>query len=156
MVKIVRETSSETVLEDRPWLLGLLLIGAIVTAAALLFLAWETGNLVVALAASAVGAAAYVSLVKAVRLSRLTLRSSGQATLSIRDHTGWTHRDFPPGTLRAGLESHRSSDGATFRPVLLIDGEDGVERVPLTAYFGSHDRSKAAVARIEDWRRATA
>ncbi len=55
MVKIVRDTPSETIIEDRPWILGLILASATVGSAALLFHAVDISSFGLALAAGFLG-----------------------------------------------------------------------------------------------------
>lgn len=155
MVKLIRDNGNEVILEDRPWLLGLFLIVMTLLAFWLLFEAFITASLGLTLAALAIGGGALLALRTGIRATRLTLMSSGQAHLRLRGHGGTTARSFAPGTLRAGLETHRDGDGETYRCVLLIDGEDGVERLPLTPYFSGNDSGQRAVERINDWHRAT-
>ena len=151
MVKVLRETPEETVIEDRPWLLGAIMILATLGSVALLFHAWEEGNPALGLAAALLGSATGYSFFKAIRPSRLTLSADGTATLSVRSSKGWTHRSFCQSRVRAAVETNRTGDGDTTRPVLLIDGESGVERIPLTAYFVSSDSHEDTVARINAW-----
>ncbi|MEM9095083.1 MAG: hypothetical protein AAGC62_08950 [Pseudomonadota bacterium] len=138
-------------IEDRPWLLGLCLASATIGATALVFHAWDEGSATLGFAAVLFGIGAIWSLHKAIRHTRLTLRDDGTATLAVRDRLGWSTRDFSSGELRAGLETQRDGDGDTQRAVLLVDGPEGVERLPLTAYLTSGSRHEAAVARINAW-----
>ncbi len=156
MAKIVCDTPEETVIEDRPWLLGLILASTAMGSVALLFHAFDIGSWGLGAIASLMTLGAFHSINLVIKLSRLCLRPDGTARLSVRDHTGWSHRSFGPGQLRAGLETNRMSDTETTRAVLLIDSASGVERLPFTAYFSSAETAAAAVSRINAWRRATA
>lgn len=153
MVKIIRDTPDETVIEDRPWILGLVLSSATVGATALLFHAWDISNLGLAAASLCLGLGAFWSIDVAIKLSRLTLSADGTAILSVRDRKGWKHRRFTRGALRAAVETNRQSDGDTTRAVLLIDTASGTERIPLTAYFSSSATDEKAVDRINAWAR---
>ena len=151
MVKVLRESSDETVIEDRPWVLGAIMILATLGSVALFFHALEEANVALACAAGLMGFATAFSFHKAVRPSRLTLAADGTATLSVKDHHGWSHRTFKQNRVRAAVETHRDGEGETTRAVLLIDSDQGVERIPLTAYFSSSNTHEDTVATINAW-----
>ena len=156
MAKIVQDSPDEIVIEDRPWLLGLILASTTLGSVALLFHAWDNSFWGLGLVSGLMTLGTFYSINLVIKLSRLSLRPDGRAVLSVRDRSGWSHREFGPGCLRAGLETNRMSDTETTRAVLLIDSAAGVERVPFTAYFSSAQTAADAVARINAWRRATA
>ena len=156
MAKIVCDNPESTVIEDRPWLLGLILSSTTIGSVALMFHAWDTSAWGLGTISALMTLGAFYSINLVIKLTRLTLCGDGTAVLSVRDHKGWTHRHFAAGQLRAGLETNRMSDSETTRAVLLIDNAAGIERVPFTAYFSSSAAAATMVARINDWRRTTA
>ncbi|MEO0655207.1 MAG: hypothetical protein AAFY77_10095 [Pseudomonadota bacterium] len=151
MVKVLQDTPDATVIEDRPWVLGLCLIVAMIGSLGLLIPAWRDGDPLLGAVALVLAGGSWAAFRLAIRRSRLTLGADGTAQLSVHARNGWTHRNFAPGTLRAAIETNRSGDGDTTRPVLLIDSADGVERIPLTAYFATSATHDEAVARINAW-----
>ncbi len=151
MVKVLHETAHETVIEDRPWILGVFLIAATVGSLSLLVPAWREADLFLGLAALALAGGSWCAFRIAIRRSRLSLGADGTARLSVRDQKGWSHRVFSHRIVRAAVETNRSGDGNTTRPVLLIDRASGVERIPLTAYFATSATHEEAVARINAW-----
>lgn len=153
MVKVQQDPSAGIVIEDRPWGLGACLIAAIVGSLCLLIPAWQDADPVLGAAALVLAGGGWAAFRLAIRRLRLTLGPDGTARLAVRDRTGWTHRSFARGTLRAAIETNRSGDGDTARPVLLIDGTDGVERIPLTGYFAASPAHDDAVAQINAWTR---
>ena len=156
MARIVCDTPDVTVIEDRPWLLGVILASTTLGSVALLFHAWDNSSWGLGAISALMTLGAFYSINLVIKLSRLTLYQDGTAVLAVRDHKGWSDREFAPGQLRAGLETNRMSDTETTRAVLLIDSAAGVERVPFTAYFSSAQTAADAVARINAWRQATA
>ncbi len=153
MPRIVSDTPSEIVIEDRPFALAVLLGLFLLAAARAILEGIRTGEIVPALAGAAIAALIWIALNKAVRHVRLTLRADGGATLRTRSVSGASLRDFAPGTLRAGLATNHT-DGPTHRVMLLVETPDGLERLPLTAYLGGSTSHEAVVARINDWARA--
>ncbi|MEM0948972.1 MAG: hypothetical protein AAGK37_16340 [Pseudomonadota bacterium] len=154
MARIVQDTPDEIVIEDRPWLLGLILASTTIGSVALFFHAWDNSFWGLGAVSALMTLGTFYSINLVIKLSRLSLHPDGRAVLSVRDHKGWTDREFVPGSLRAGLETNRMSDTETTRAVLLIDSASGVERVPFTAYFSSSSSAEAAVRRINEWRRS--
>lgn len=152
----VADATSPIEIADRPWILGMILVVCAVTAIALLDEARKTGAPLLAAASAVTLLGCLFGARRAIRVSRLFLYPDGSARLSIHDRSGWRHRDFAAGTLRAGLQHHHDADGLSGRVMLLIDGPHGVQRIPFTGYFASTARARAQVARINAWREATA
>lgn len=150
MARISQAPDGTVEIVDRPIILGALLIVFALMDVRLAFMAFEERDLGLAAIALIMGAALWYALTRIVRLSRLVLRPDGSAVFSVRDHAGWTHREFETGTLRAGLATDYN-EGETRRAILLHDGEDGLERVPFTAYLSSGTQAEAAVTEINAW-----
>jgi hypothetical protein len=142
-------------IKDRPWGLAALLLVFGITSIATLRVTMTDGQYLAALCAAVFFVACLYGAAKAIRFGHVTLRPDGTATFAVRDLRGWRHYEFPAGCLRAGVQNYRDGEGVTGRVMLLIDGEEGVTRIPFTCHFGSSRRAADTVARIMAWRRAT-
>ena len=153
MPKILRDTPEGTVIEDRPWFLGLVLVGFCLIAVymALVGLAERDLFMIAAGTAFAIGLVFVLRL--AIRHARLVLHPDGGATLTIRDATGLQERPIAQGALRAGLATDYS-EGETHRVILLIDTPEGLERLPFTRYLGGSGSHALVVERINSWAKA--
>ena len=150
MPKIVTDTPDEIVIEDRPWTLGLVLIGFGLLSVYMVFQGVAERDAFLFIAGLAFTAGIWFALKLGVRRTRLTLRPDGRATLTIRDATGLSQQVFAPGSLRAGLAT-QTDEGETHRVILLVDTADGLERITLTRYLCSSGSHKEAVDRINAW-----
>jgi hypothetical protein len=128
-------------IEDRPWHLAALLVLFAGTSIATLVWSVEDGDVLAAVCAAGIFVACLFATSRAIRFSRVTLRPDGTASYACRDLNGWRHQEFPAGGLRAGVQHHRDGEGVTGRVMLLIDGEDGVTRIPFTGYFSSPQKA---------------
>ena len=155
MSRILSDDEDGVVIENRPWMLGFFLIGVVLLSSFMVFEGWREGNWVVIACALGLGAGAFWWFQRDMRVTRLTLHPDGSATLTIRGQAGKDQRHFEEGTLRAAVQTDRSSDGNSYRVMLLIDAPDGsVERLPFTGYFSSFGHHEDVVARIMKWRAA--
>jgi hypothetical protein len=150
MPRIISDTGQEIVIEDRPWVLGLMLIAFGLLAVFMTFEGIRKGEAFLLIAGPAFVAGIWFAFGLAIRRTRLTLHADGGATLTTRDKKGLTERHFEPGTLRAGLAT-QYDDGETYRAILLFDAPEGLERIPLTAYLGSSGSHERVVDRINAW-----
>ena len=150
MPRIISDTTQEIVIEDRPWVLGLMLIAFGLLSVFMTFEGIRTGEAFLLIAGPAFVAGIWFAFGLAIRRTRLTLYANGAATLTIRDKRGLNERQFDPGTLRAGLAT-QYDEGETYRAFLLFDAPDGLERIPLTAYLGSSGSHERVVDRINAW-----
>ena len=151
-MKITRDTPRIVVIEDRPWALGLFLIGIMLFSAYVGLLFLDSGNWVVLACVAFLGGSAFWWFSRDIRYVRLTLLDDATAHLWIRGFKASLTRSFPPGVLRAAVQTDRSGDGETYRVVLLIDQGHSVERLPLTGYFTASLAPKRIAARIHAWR----
>ncbi len=152
MPRIVSDTRSEIVIDDRPVALAAMLGLFLLVAIGMILEGIRTGEIAPAVAGVGIAALIWIGLRKAVHHVCLTLRADGGATLRTRSVAGASHRDFAPGTLRAGLATDHT-DGRTYRVMLLVETPEGLERLPLTTYLGSSPDHAAVVARINAWAR---
>ncbi len=150
MPKITVDTPDRIVIEDRPWFLGLALIGFGLLSVYMVFQGVAERDLFLIVAGSAFATGIWFALKLGVRRTRLTLMPDGQAVLTIRDAKGQSERRFGPGTLRAGLAT-QTDEGETYRAILLVDTPDGIERLPFTRYLGSSASHGDVVDRINSW-----
>lgn len=140
---------------DRPWGMAILLGVVALTSGAVMLTSIQGEQTFAALCAAAVLVGCVFATIKGVRFSRVTLHPDGSARYAFRDIHGWQEGEVPSGCLRAGVEHHRDGEGVTGRVMLLIDGAEGVTRIPFTGYFASPERAETTVARIMAWREAT-
>ena len=153
MVKIVDTASGEIVIEDTPWVFGGFLIVFTCLGVYGIFDGLGSADWAQVLICCIVGAGCLWGLCFAIRRVRLILGEDG-AELIVRDARGLARTRFARDRLRAGLATDYN-DGETYRAILLVEGEGGLERIPLTAYLCSSSRHEEAVARINAWSRAT-
>lgn len=153
-MKIILDTPERIVIEDRPWALGLFLIAAVLASLHMMFTALRGEGIGLLAAAALLFLGSALWLRHGIRHVRLTLLPDGSAHLAIRAFSGMSTHDFAPGALRAAVQSDRDGEGVTTRVMLLIDGSDGVERLPLTGYYTSGSGPETVVRRIVEWRGA--
>ena len=154
MARIVDDTGTGVVIEDRPVFLGAMMGVMILAGVFLLFEAFRETESFLGLCALFLLGCGALGFRKVVRWTRLTLLPDGSAQFWQRCTQRSVRRSFAPGTVRAGVESHRRDGAVTTRPVLLIDGSGGVERLPLSPGLSGSVDADTVVRRIMDWRAA--
>jgi hypothetical protein len=153
-VKVIHRTDSLLVIEDRPWLLGLMMI-----AMALVFLVAGMGLIGsgeglggVFMIVIGVGLPLLIGAVMVQRV-RLTFdRTSGQVTRTCRSFRGLTQQTYPLGRLDgARVDTSTDSDGSTYRMELRL--KDPQETVPFTSYYTSGRKPETMAQAVTDWLR---
>ncbi|MEM0948973.1 MAG: hypothetical protein AAGK37_16345 [Pseudomonadota bacterium] len=156
MTRIVSDEDGTVVIEDRPLAAAIVLGVAVVFFAWLLFQALGKADPMPELAIALIGGTGcFAGFNRVVRFTRLTLRPDGHATLATRTVRGQKVRDFVPGQIKAELQTQRRRSLVSARAILVIDGGNEVEHLPLSPRNGPVEDIKGIVARINDWRRTT-
>jgi hypothetical protein len=151
-VKVIERTDRLLVLEDRPWLIGLLMIGM-----ALVFLGGgmamiAKGEILGGLVMTLLGAGVPLLLAALlVRRVRLTLdRGTGQITRVSRSVRGLERTGHALSRLTAArLDASTDSDGTTYRLELVLT--DPPETLPFTSYYTSGSRPQRLCDAVNGW-----
>lgn len=151
-MKVIHRSDSLLMLEDRPWVLGVLLI-----AMAMVFL---FGGMAMIGEGKLVGGALFglfgasvplligALMVKRVRLA-LDL-GSGQLTRTSRSLRGLTQDGYPMERLvRATVGASVDSDGTTYRMELLLEAPN--EIVPFTSYYTNGNKPQLMADTVNGW-----
>lgn len=151
-MKVLHRSDALLVLEDRPWLLGILLIA--------MALAFVFGGLAMMGEGMMLGGAFFALfgggvpiLIAAlmVRRVRLTLdRSTGLLTRTMRSVRGLSQEIHALDRLTmATVGVSHDSDGTTYRTELRLTGPD--QTVPFTSYYTSGRKPEAMAQAVNDW-----
>ncbi|RYI30865.1 MAG: hypothetical protein EON48_05150 [Acetobacteraceae bacterium] len=151
-MKVIHRSETMLVLEDRPWLLGICLIG--------MALAFVFGGMAMIGEGRALGGAFFAAfgggvpiLIAAlmVRRVRLTLdRSTGLLTRTMRSVRGFSAESHALDRLtKASVSVNYDSDGNTYRTELHLADPD--ETVPFTSYYTSGRRPEAMAEAVNHW-----
>ena len=137
-MKVIHRSDTMLVLEDQPWLIGILMIGMV--------LIFAFGGMVLLASDETFGALM-------VQRVRLTLdRSAGTVTRTRRSVLGLTQTTQALDRLdRARVAVSSDSDGSTYR--MELDFRDPAEMVPFTTYHTSGTRPEAMAQAVNDWLR---
>ena len=151
-MKVIHRSDTILVLEDRPWLLGLLLI--------LFALVFAFGGMAMMADGKPLGGAFFglfgagIPLLIAalmVRRVRVSLdRSTGQIKRIERSVRGLTRVTHALDRLQeAKVAISHDSDGNTYRTELRLTGPE--ETVPFTSYYTSGPKPEAMAQAVNDW-----
>lgn len=151
-MKVIHRSDTLLMLEDRPWLIGILMIGM-----ALIFLfgsmalmsAGETfGGVMMGLIGVGVPVLIGALMVQRVRLS--FDRQAGQVTRTRRSVLGLSRETYPLDRLvEARVGASRGSDGTTYRMELRL--ADPTQTVPFTSYHTSGRKPDQMAQAVNDW-----
>lgn len=152
-MKVITNTPDLLVVEDRPVLIALLLIGFILVFLAVglgLLLAGEWLGLVFALGGGGAGFLAFWGFVRRVQV--VFHRPGAYVEFRRRNIFRGARVRHALGEInRAEVEENRSSDGATYRVVLVVPEGQSAGRHPVTlAYSSGRSHARAAEA-INTW-----
>lgn len=151
-MKVIHKTTSLLMLEDRPWRIGLLVIGMAMIGVFASMSMIGSGE-VLAGSAMAVFGVGGVLLIGAMLIKRVRLilnRDTGQITRISRSIGGLHQEDFALARLvGASVGSRRDSKGITRRTELLLSGPS--ETVPFTDYYTSGGKPDRMAQAINDW-----
>jgi hypothetical protein len=151
-MKVLKTTETQLVLEERPWILGLLFIVIILSLAVAAILLWREGERgwAAAMAASALGS--WFLMRFAVERVWLVLDRTAGTVEFRRQGLARSRRDSYPldAIERVGLQSSTSDDGGhTYRLAVWLMGTP--EPVPMTRYYQSGSGSETCVAAARAW-----
>ncbi|MBL9052850.1 MAG: hypothetical protein JNN02_03880 [Tabrizicola sp.] len=151
-MKVIQDTETILILEDRPWLIGVLVI-----VMALMFLyggmtVIASGELFTGLMLTLLGTGVPLLIgALMVRRVRLTFeRDAGKVTRTSRSVFGLTQASYPLDRVaeaRVGVKS--DSDGTTYRTELRLRDPD--QTVPFTTYYTSGSRPGQMAEAVNDW-----
>lgn len=151
-MKVIHRSDMLLMLEDRPWVLGLLLIVfALVFAFGGMAMMGEGKVLSgVFLALLGIGTSLLMGT-KMVRRVRVSLdRTTGQITRIERSVRGLTQTTYALDRLQeARVGVSYDSDGNTYRTELHLTGPE--ETVPFTSYYTSGKKPEAMAKAVNDW-----
>jgi len=151
-MKVIHRSDTLLMIEDRPWLIGILMIGT-----ALIFLAGSmallsSGETFGGLMMGLIGVGVPV-LIGALMVQRVRLtfdRKAGQITRMRRSVLGLTRVTYPLDRLvEARVGASRDGDGTTYRMELRL--ADPVETVPFTSYHTSGRKPDEMAQAVNDW-----
>lgn len=151
-MKVIHQSDTQLVIEDRPWLLGFFLIlmaWVFVAGCMSLIVAGQVlGGLLLALVGIGVPLLIGALMVKRVRV---TLdRAAGQMTRTCRSVRGLTQAHYALDRLTAArVGASVDSDGTTWRLEFLLSGP--AETVPLTSYYSSSRKPERLCVEVNDW-----
>lgn len=153
-MKVIHHSDAMLVLEDRPWLIGILMIVMALIFAfggmALLASGETFGGLMMLLIGVGVPVLIGALMVQRVRLA--FDRSAGTVTRTRRSVLGLTRTTHALQRLeRARVAVSTDSDGSTWR--MELDFRDPSEMVPFTAYHTSGAQPEAMAQAVNDWLR---
>lgn len=151
-MKVIHRSDTLLMIEDRPWLIGILMIGMalifLVGAMALLSSGEIFGGAMMGLIGVGVPVLIGALMVQRVRLT--FDRKAGQITRMRRSVLGLTRVTYPLDRLvEARVGAGRDSDGTTYRMELRL--ADPVETVPFTSYHTSGRKPDEMAQAVNDW-----
>lgn len=151
-MKAIQDTEAHLILEDRPWL-----IGALVIVMALMFLyggmtVIASGEMLAGLMLALLGTGVPLLIgALMVRRVRLTFeRDTGRVTRTSRSVFGLTQASYPLDRVaeaRVGVNS--DSDGSTYRMELVLEGP--TECLHFTSYYTSGDMPRRMADTVNEW-----
>lgn len=153
-MKITRDTPEQLIVENRPWLMGLLLIGFTLVFVGVgigLLVSGEWMGLIFGLGGGGIGLLAFWAFVR--RTQVIFHRGQGYCERRERSLTGMqVVRHRLDEISRAVVEESRSSKGSTTRrTTLVIEQGESAGRHPITKAYDNFNRHRRIAARINDW-----
>jgi hypothetical protein len=151
-MKVIHQTARQLVIEDRPWLIGVLLI-----AMALCFLAAGMATLMSGVLLGGMfmlllgGGVPLLIAGMLVQRVRMTFdRDTGQVTRTCKSLAGLTRTSHALHRLeRARVGARTDSDGATYR--MELDLRNPPEVVPFTSYYTNGKRPEKMAQAVNGW-----
>lgn len=151
-MKVIHRSDQMLMIEDQPWLIGILMIVMVLVFAvggvALLASGEVFGGLIMLLVG--IGVPLLIGAVMVQRV-RLTFdRSAGTVTRTRRSVLGLTQTTHRLDRVdRARVGARTDSDGSTYR--MELDLRDPSETVPFTTYHTSGRRPEEMAQAVNDW-----
>lgn len=151
-MKVIHRTDDLLMIEDRPWLIGIMMIVMALVFAfggmAILASGEVFGGLMMLLIGVGVPLLIGALMVQRVRLT--FDRSAGTVTRTRRSVLGLTQTTHPLDRLdRARVGVSTDSDGTTYRMELQL--RDPPEMVPFTSYYTSGRKPEMMAQVVNDW-----
>jgi hypothetical protein len=151
-MKVIHRTAKHLVIEDKPWLIGLMMIGM-----ALVFLFGSMklladgevlgGSL---LGLVGVGVPLVIGAVMVQRVRVVFDRTTGEVRRTCRSVRGLTEVAYPLDRIsHASLGVSTDSDSTTYRLELALKGP--VETLPFTTYYTSGRRPDHLCSEVNEW-----
>jgi len=151
-MKVIHRTDTLLMIEDQPWLIGVLMIVMALIFAFGGMVMLVSGELFGGLMMLLIGVGVPV-LIGALMVQRVRVtfdRSAGTVTRTRRSVLGLTQTTRALGRLeRARVGVSTDSDGSTYRTEL--DLRDPAETMPFTSYYTSGRRPEEMVRAVNDW-----
>jgi hypothetical protein len=151
-MKVIHRSDSLLMLEDQPWLIGILMIGMalifLIGSMALLSSGEIFGGSMMGLIGVGVPLLIGALMVQRVRLT--FDRQSGQITRTRRSVLGLTQQTYPLDRLvEARVDASSDSDGTTYRMELRF--RDPADNLPFTTYHTSGRKPDQMARAVNDW-----
>jgi hypothetical protein len=151
-MKIISQSGTQLVIEDRPWLIGIMMIAMLIIflgGSLFLFSQGEIlGGSIMGLVGTGVPLLIFVLMVQRVRLT--FDRARGQLTRTRKSVFGLTEKSYALSRLsRAFVGVSHGDDGNTYRLELQLSGPDEV--VPFTTYHTSGSKPERLASAVNDW-----
>lgn len=152
-MKVIHWSDRQLILEDKPWLIGVMMI-----VMALVFLAggmalFRAGEIFGAVMMGLLGVGVPL-LIAAVMVQRVRLildRDTGTISRTSRSVRGLSHTTYALDRLtEARVDASTDSDGTTYR--LHLHLSDPAEIVPFTSYYTSGRKPERLCAAVNEWR----
>jgi hypothetical protein len=151
-MKIIHQSESQLVIEDRPWLLGLLMIVLAIGCLGGSLMFFGQGEMLGGAVMGAVGVGVPL-LIGALLVQRVRLtfdRTSGLLTRTRKSVFGLTQKQYGlHRLLRAYTDVSHGDDGPTYRLELQLKEPD--ETVPFTTYHTSGKKPETLTNAVNDW-----
>ena len=151
-MKVIHRTDSLLMIEDQPWLIGILMIVMALTFAFGSMALLASGELFGGLMMLLIGVGVPV-LIGALMVQRVRLtfdHAAGTLTRTRRSVLGLSRTTRALDRLdRARVGVSTDSDGTTYRMELVL--RDPPETVPFTTYYTSGGRPEAMAQAVNDW-----
>ena len=151
-MKIIHQSESQLVIEDRPWLIGILMIIMAVAFLGGSLLFFSQGEFLggVIMGGVGVGVPLLIGILMVQRV-RLTFdRSNGLLTRTRKSVFGLTQTQYSlHRLLRAYTGVSHGDDGPTYRMELQLNDPD--ETVPFTTYHTSGGKPAQLVSSVNEW-----
>lgn len=151
-MKVIHRTATQLVIEDKPWMIGVMMIGM-----ALVFLFGSMKILAdgeilggILLGLVGVGVPLVIGAVMVQRVRVVLDRTTGEVRRTSRSVRGLTEVTYPLDRVTgASLGVSSDSDGPAYRLELAL--RDPVETLPFTTYYTSGKRPDRLCEAVNDW-----
>lgn len=151
-MKIIHRTDTLLMLEDRPWLIGLLVIGMAMLGLFGSMAMFGSGQILGGTVMGLFGVGGTL-LIGALLIKRVRLvldRGTGKITRISRSVGGLTQEEYAlPRLVEARIGTRTDAKGTTRRTELLLSGPE--QTLPFTDYYTSGGKPERMAQTINDW-----